>query len=401
MGRNEALLPEDEEELFFDSKEDFPVSSNSSPKAPTNLDLYQNLDSSYQVWLNRVGSLQNRREKFFKSMGLDLDVSPIIEPEFHESNSFDEITEESFDQDLYAERAMSDGEHTSSSSSTLSSLSRWSSGSHNKASDVGFDLFIKNMDSGTVFVIDEVAQDGSLTRLRELGSNQTVTGGEFLSSFGSSQFVLNLMQKEESASKHVHRREKNNWLRRLGIKTHGKDKPTNKTESDSVKSDRMSEEAVVQWVKTSTRKKHWRELSEVYMCQDFKAHDGAILAMKFSPDGKFLATGGEDGILHVWCVIECERNKGFDIHRDDSSSVYLTINENSQIVPVIHNGKKKDKHVKWHGSSTCVVIPERVFGIEEEPLHDLRGHVGDVLNISWSKSKVSCTSFSLYFCGFK
>jgi WD40 repeat protein len=397
MGRNEALLPGDEEkeELFFDSTEDFPVSLNSSPKALTNLDLYQNLDSSYQIWLNGVENLQNRREKFFKSMGLDLNVSPTVEPELHELNSFNEVIDESFNQDPYRERSMSDGERTSSSSSTLSSLSRLSSGSHDNSFDVGFDLLIKNMDSGATFVIDEVAQDGSLTRLRELGSNQTVTGGDFLSIFGSSQFVLNLMQKEDISSKHIHRREKNNWLRRLGIKAHGNDKLANQTESDSVKSNRMREEAVFQRVNTCTHKKHWRELSEVYMCQDFKAHDGAILAMKFSHDGKFLATGGEDGILHVWSVIECERNKDIDFQRDDSSSVCLTINENYQIAPVIHNDENKDRHVKWHGSSTCVVIPERVFGIEKEPLQDLRGHAGDVLDISWSKTKVICTSFGL------
>ncbi|KAF3321350.1 WD repeat-containing protein 44 isoform X1 [Carex littledalei] len=389
MDQNEALLLKDEkeDELFFDSIEDFPVSSNSTPIAPTNHDLDQNLDSSYQIWLNGIESVQKRREKFIKSMGLDLNLSWTVEPELHEPISVNEIIDDSFNQDPYTERAMPDGDHTSSSSSNQSSLSRWSSTSTDRAFGVEFDLFIKNMDSGSIFVIDDVAQDGSLTRLREVGSNQTVTGGEFHSSFGSSQFVLNLMHKEENSnsSKHVDRRGKHNWLRRLGIKTHGKDKP-NRTQSDSVKSNRMSE-AGVQRVKTHTRKKHWKELSEVHMCQDFKAHDGAILAMKFSPDGLFLATGGEDGILHVWCVIECERNKAFDFHGDDSSSVYMTINENYQIVPVIHNGEKKDRHVKWHGSSTCVVIPETVFGIEEEPLQELRGHVGDVLDISWSKTK--------------
>lgn len=407
MDQNEALLVKDEkeDELFFDSIEDFPVSSNSTPITPTNHDLDQNLDSSYQIWLNGVESVQKRRENFFKSMGLDLNLSPTatVEPELLEPISFNEIIiDESFDQDPYAVRAMPDGDHTSSmmssSSSNQSSMSRWSSTSTNRAFGVEFDLFIKNMDSGSIFVIDDVAQDGSLTRLHEVGSNQTVTGGEFHSSFGSSQFVLNLMHKEENSnsSKHVNGSGKHNWLRRLGIKTHGKDK-SNKSESDSVKSNQMLE-AGVQRVKTHTRKKHWKELSEVHMCQDFKAHDGAILAMKFSPDGLFLATGGEDGILHVWRVIECERNKGFDFHGDDPSSVYMTINENYQIVPVIHNGEKKDRH---HGSSTCVVIPQTVFGIEEEPLQELRGHAGDVLDISWSKTKVSYTSFRLYFWGFK
>ncbi|KAJ3690346.1 hypothetical protein LUZ61_019510 [Rhynchospora tenuis] len=392
MGSDEAFVPKDEEaeELFFDTIEEFPDSSNSSPGTLTDQEIDQTFSSAYQVWVSGSVSINRRREKFIQSMGLDLDLKPTVEPEHHESKSVNEtmISSETVDEDQSSERAISDGEHPSlSSSSTQSSLSRWSSDSRDRSFDLGFDLSIKNMDNGTVFLIDEVARDGSLTRLHELGSNQMVTGAEFHSSFGSSQHVLNMMQKEESSSKHVVKGEKHNWLRRLGIRTHGKDITVHKAESDSVKSNSMREEAVVQRIKIHTRKKHWRELSEVYMCQEFKAHDGAILAMKFSPDGKFLATGGEDGCLRVWRVIECERNKGFDFHGDDLSSVYFTINENHQIVPVSGNGEKKDRHVKLHGSSTCVVIPERVFGIDEEPLQELRGHVGDVLDISWSKNK--------------
>lgn len=38
------------------------------------------------------------------------------------------------------------------------------------------------------------------------------------------------------------------------------------------------------------------------LAQTIDAHDGAIYALKFSPDGKYLATAGEDGKIVVWVV---------------------------------------------------------------------------------------------------
>ena len=37
-----------------------------------------------------------------------------------------------------------------------------------------------------------------------------------------------------------------------------------------------------------------KELSSLYCGQEFVAHEGSILTMKFSLDGQFLATAGED-----------------------------------------------------------------------------------------------------------
>ena len=51
--------------------------------------------------------------------------------------------------------------------------------------------------------------------------------------------------------------------------------------------------------------------------------------------------------------------------------------------------KCKVKGMKQSADSACVVIPTMVFQISEEPLHEFRGHSGDVLNLSWSNNKVS------------
>jgi WD40 repeat protein len=56
----------------------------------------------------------------------------------------------------------------------------------------------------------------------------------------------------------------------------------------------------------------------LYQGQVIKAHDSAILTMKFSPDGQFLASGGEDGVVRIWGVMQSE---DCGIPMDDPSCV--------------------------------------------------------------------------------
>ncbi|KAL4589256.1 hypothetical protein LXL04_002162 [Taraxacum kok-saghyz] len=51
----------------------------------------------------------------------------------------------------------------------------------------------------------------------------------------------------------------------------------------------------VQRVKVRQNKKRLKELSAVFIGQDIQAHQYSILTMKFSQDGRYLATVGEDG----------------------------------------------------------------------------------------------------------
>ncbi|KAI8364348.1 WD40-repeat-containing domain protein [Radiomyces spectabilis] len=76
---------------------------------------------------------------------------------------------------------------------------------------------------------------------------------------------------------------------------------------------------------------------------------GAIWAMKFSKDGRYLATGGQSCVLRVWKVLDA---------------------------PYEEDSKKKDTM--------------KVF--EEKPAQEYHGHVADILDISWSKNNFLLSS---------
>ncbi|KAL2531517.1 Transducin/WD40 repeat-like superfamily protein [Abeliophyllum distichum] len=109
----------------------------------------------------------------------------------------------------------------------------------------------------------------------------------------------------------------------------------------------FSQEGTMSGMKIEQYKKRFMECTAVYAVQEICAHDGLIWTMKFSADGQYLASGGEDRIVCIW---------------------------------------RKESRVlgRTNLSSTSVVIPERIFHIEEQPLKKFHGHAGDVLDVAWS-----------------
>ena len=98
--------------------------------------------------------------------------------------------------------------------------------------------------------------------------------------------------------------------------------------------------------KLETRCKRQKKCSTMSMVQEILAHRGSIKALKFSPDGRYLATGGEDCVVKIWRAVEEE--------------------EDLQFLEISRNLK-----------------------LEETPVHELPGHMGGVLDLSWSESNVS------------
>lgn len=95
-----------------------------------------------------------------------------------------------------------------------------------------------------------------------------------------------------------------------------------------------------------------------------KNKSGAIWAMKFSRDGRYLAAAGTDKVVRVWQVLGSKEDRATHEQREDSAST---------------NG------VDRGGSGVRLNAP--VF--MSEPIHVYQGHTGDVLDLSWSKVETS------------
>ncbi|CAN1779159.1 Uncharacterized WD repeat-containing protein C3H5.08c [Linum perenne] len=220
--------------------------------------------------------------------------------------------------------------------------------------EVDFKYKIRNLDDGREFVLQELDQDGIFSRFREVGSNRSLNFEEFQRSIGWSPLIQRLLRRYSDEARNVvevRKKPKRSWLSRLGSPSRAFDK---------------REANKMQRVKVHSHKKKTKQLSSLYTGQEFLAHKGSILTMKFSLDGQYLASGGEDGIVRVWKVIEDDRSERFD-----------------------DNGKTK-RHIS--SDSTCVVLPPKVFRVLEKPLHEFQGHNGEVLDLSWSKQRLLLSS---------
>nr|UNY85653.1 WD40-containting protein [Zea mays] len=329
-----------EEEAFFDSREELTASPAPSPGPAL-------------PWSGSLDSVCQRRERFMRSMGLECCPAPL------QADAVATVGDVEKEEEVVPEF----GRLWSQSDENDCSMSSWST-------------------EETRSLEDGVSDDNSVS-----GSSRDDASSKVSRSLSSLSFIQRLMSRSGKLSgvpKAVERR-RNGWLRRLGLRAgildHGGDEAsTSSSESEQNRGGRYER------VKVRSYRKRSKELSAVYQGQVIKGHDGAILAMKFSPDGQFLATGGEDGVVRVWGVAQSEDCK---IPMDDPSCVYLKAHRQSGLGPVDADNEKKCKvkGVKQSADSACVVIPTVVFQISKQPLHEFRGHSGDVLNLSWSNNK--------------
>ncbi|KAL4574743.1 hypothetical protein LXL04_021579 [Taraxacum kok-saghyz] len=154
-----------------------------------------------------------------------------------------------------------------------------------------------------------------------------------------------------------------------------------------------------QKIRVRQHKKRLKELTAVFIEQDIQAHEGSILTMKFSLDGRYLASAGEDMVVRVWEIGEDERSDDVDVNIADvdQSSLYFTVNEQSELAPVqtpVHDKQKlsKMKSMRKSKSATCVIFPRKIFRILEKPVHEFYGHTGHVLDLSWSNDNFLVSS---------
>ncbi|OIW09896.1 hypothetical protein TanjilG_32045 [Lupinus angustifolius] len=382
------MVMEDGADQFYDTCEELCSASDvdsDSSEANESSDA-NGYVTRYQVWTNNLESVHLRRLNFVRWMGLeagsDLNLMMGSEELVDPSCGVDRITASN------GAVLRTSGSVDRSSRTVSNSLSNEATIIENRGVGENLACMIDNLDDGTQFVIDKLGQDGKLSTPRVAASNQFISLEEFQRTIAPTPLVQRHLQRDEENSNFfgvVKKKMKWDWLKKLSlvpcfVHDQGLDEMDGK-DFDSVNRSRIQRVTVHSYMKRS------KELTSLHIEQEFKAHKGVILTMKFSLDGKYLASGGEDGIVRVWKVVEDERSAKLDILDNNPSTTYFKMNSFSCLAPIDVDKEKlvnTDKFKRSSGS-TCVIIPPKTFHISEKPLHEFHGHNGDILDLAWSK----------------
>lgn len=136
-----------------------------------------------------------------------------------------------------------------------------------------------------------------------------------------------------------------------------------------------------------------KELTGLYMCQEIQAHEGSIWSIKFSADGRRLASAGEDSVVCVWQVVETSAPPCSLAAMDGKSGPLAPLpapgaaDGSSALASTM--SKKSTNKGKSGGRDALpehLVVPDKVFALAEQPVCVLEGHQDDVLDLTWSKS---------------
>ncbi|XWS61563.1 hypothetical protein CRYUN_Cryun07bG0136100 [Craigia yunnanensis] len=391
---------EEVEDQFFDSREEISSASDScsvcsdecgsSPDCGLVNGFLDSFDQ-YKFWSMFPESVDKRRHKFRKWMGLSLDRNSVTGED--PSGSYrDEL-------ELGIYRISQDSGtvlRTSALEDGVSSNQSFVSFQSNDAQEPAENYSMedrsahqdKKLDGQMELLGVEQGQNGINGCLQGSGSSKSATPEEFERTPMSSPLVDLYLhgELEGRPTIDVKRKVKKSWLRKLGAIAHIVDRHVEVASKQHGKHDSASGERMKR-ARVHPCSKHSKELSSIYCGQEFVAHEGSILTMKLSLDGQFLATAGEDSIVRVWKIVEDECLDKFDIQDLDSSCLYFRMNHLSQLTPL--NVDKEDidkiKRLRRSSYSTCVIFPPKVFRILEKPVHEFLGHGGEILALSWSK----------------
>ncbi|CAH2080256.1 unnamed protein product [Thlaspi arvense] len=350
---------EEEEDWFSDAREE--VSSVSDCNSDEE---FVQATGESDLWTMNPESVTNRRHKFFQSMGFsfkkrDVDVDlllgdscsdnvvipvlkPVSETDYHEEEEEKLLRNESVSSDR--------------SSSSLAEAFSFRGPFLDRAKNIDDRILLtRDCSSSSSNVAEELSESGSSSPLSRYEDSPKKGGAK-------------------------------GWLKKLAVLTHVLDK-----NEESVDGGSLGSSTRRQLTRVQSFKKQFKELSCLCIGQEFSAHDGSIVVMKFSHDGKYLASAGEDCVVRVWSVTEDERRDNkFQVAEFDpgSNCVYFGMNDKSQIEPLNTESEKTEKSrglLRKKSESTCAVLPSRVFSISETPQHEFRGHLGEILDLSWSE----------------
>ncbi|XP_072988843.1 uncharacterized protein [Typha latifolia] len=303
---------------------------------------------------------------------------------------------------------------------------------------------IKNLDNGSEFVVKEFREDGMWKKLREVGTGRQLTMEEFEMCVGRSPIVQELMRRQNvedsgnggnsggssgprtgsGTTNGMRSKKRGSWLRSIknvaGAVVARERRSSDERDTSSEKGGRRSSSATddsqdgfphslhqgPERAKVRQYGKSHKELSGLYMSQEIQAHSGSIWSIKFSLDGQYLASAGEDCVIHVWEVLKFERKGEFLMEKAPEETVscnpFVIAVCNGSPEPVGLTGIEgnhweRKRRAKVPGSRKSVssdhlMVPEHVFALSEKPVCSFRGHVDDVLDLSWSKSQYLLSS---------
>ncbi|CAI9767732.1 unnamed protein product [Fraxinus pennsylvanica] len=390
-----SFSDEDKEFRFFDASEHIASASESdSDNVVAN-------NCEYDFWIGSPQSVRERRRKFFGWMEMSLD-------RLEGNNSFDVHNNGKcgvFGGDI--DRIMESSESVLRNSifedefsSSRSRMSSWSAGVldliREAAPSEDFICRNENLNDGRECKVDDLVEDGKLRAVGVAGLDQVLISREFENITRLSPSIQQLRETEFEINGNISKtinRVKVRWLSRFRSLTR---MMSGNGRADNFRSSCPSrvQGTKVQRVRVHHKRKMLKELSALVTGQDIEAHEGSILTMKFSLDGQYLGSAGEDKIVRIWQVVEGERSSDADIPDVDQSCIYFSVNHLSELASLMKEEYKtnKLKSLRKPKDSACIIFPPKVFRILERPLHVFVGHSGDILDLSWSKTNCLLSS---------
>ncbi|OVA00546.1 WD40 repeat [Macleaya cordata] len=296
--------------------------------------------------------------------------------------------------------------------------------------DLDPSCMIKNLDNGKEFIVNEFKEDGIV---REVGTDRQLTLEEFEMFVGHSPIVQELMRRQNvedldnkkndldlnkngNGNSGLKTKKKGGWFKSIknaasAVTGHRERRSSDERDTSSEKGGRRSSSATdesqdgsfhgPERVRVRQYGKSCKDLTALYKSQEIQAHNGSIWSIKFSLDGRYLASAGEDCIIHVWQVVESERKGDFwEKLEDGIPNLYFLPNGSPEPTLLLanvenHSEKKRRGRTSISRKSISmdhVMVPESVFALSEKPICSFRGHLDDVLDLSWSKSQYLLSS---------
>jgi len=111
------------------------------------------------------------------------------------------------------------------------------------------------------------------------------------------------------------------------------------------------------------------------LVKTIQAHDGPAWCATFSKDGRFLATGGEDGNVTIWAVSPKSKTlhpKGVPTRGQAKQNEDQNSNKEQEVPPLTFIGLGPD-------------LATNLEIISSEPVQRYRDHTADVIDLSWSE----------------